>query len=111
MFFSAQRALRQWFCPDDAADMFQGQSAVYLTLWDWNKKKKVMFSLLIDGNIVYNQVSLLISITNYIWHKCSTVEIVWTISHNTTHDMRQSEAEHTEARKRVEWIQKNAYRI
>jgi len=32
MFFSAQHALRHWFCPDDAADMFQGQSAVYLTL-------------------------------------------------------------------------------
>jgi len=70
-----------------------------------------MFSQLIDGNIMYNQVSLLISITNYIWHKRSAVEMVWTSSCNTTYDMRQSEAEHTEARIRVEQIQKNAYRI
>jgi len=52
-FFSAQHVLKRQFCPDDAADMFQGQSAVYLTLWDWNKNKKVMFSQVIDGNIMY----------------------------------------------------------
>lgn len=99
-FFSAQHALRRQFCPDDVADMFQGQSTVYLNLWDWNKKKKEMFSMLINGNIMYNQVSLLISITNYMWDKRSAVEIVSTSSRNNTYDTRQSEAEHTKARKR-----------
>ena len=106
MFFSAQHALRHSFCPDVAADMFQGQSAVYLTLRDWKKKRKEkksnMFSQPINDNIMYNQVSLLMSVTNYIWHKWSAVEIVSTSSLNTMYDMQQSEAEHTEARERVE---------